>query len=131
MLQNVFEKSFNKEDELQSHPNLMGWLVRSLKNEVLMYLRQNKVLDSLEGLEDLKWDDAGKEETKESVSKVMSLLKTLPPKQQEIFQLREVEGLSYEEIASYLELSLEQVKVNLHRARKIIKERMLNQKLTK
>ncbi|MDF2158834.1 RNA polymerase sigma factor [Algoriphagus sp. CAU 1675] len=131
MLQNVFEKSFNREGELQNHPNLMGWLVRSLKNEVLMYLRQNKVLDSLEGLEDLKWDDSAKDETKESVNKVMCLLKTLPSKQQEIFQLREVEGLSYEEIATYLELSLEQVKVNLHRARKTIKEHMLSQKMTK
>lgn len=61
----------------------------------------------------------------------MNLVKGLPLRQQEIFHLREVEGLSYEEITEHLDISLEQVKVNLHRARKSIRERMLNQKLTK
>ncbi|MCE7057777.1 sigma-70 family RNA polymerase sigma factor [Algoriphagus sp. AGSA1] len=131
MLQNVFEKTFEREDELQNHPNLSGWLVRSLKNEVLMHFRQAKKLESLEGLEELKADEPTSEETKESVRQVMSLMKNLPLRQQEIFHLREVEGLSYEEIAGHLDISLEQVKVNLHRARKSIRERMLNQKTTK
>ncbi|PZX53214.1 RNA polymerase sigma factor [Algoriphagus chordae] len=131
MLQNVFEKSFTREDELRSHPNLMGWLVRSLKNEVLMHFRQNKKLDSLDGLEDLKVEETVSEDTKDSVRKVMILVKGLPLRQQEIFHLREVEGLSYEEITEHLDISLEQVKVNLHRARKSIRERMLNQKSTK
>ncbi|SFA91078.1 RNA polymerase sigma factor [Algoriphagus aquimarinus] len=131
MLQNVFEKSFAREDELRSHPNLMGWLVSSLKNEALMHFRQTKKLDSLEGLEALKAEESISEDTKDSVRKVMILVKELPLRQQEIFHLREVEGLSYEEITEHLDISLEQVKVNLHRARKSIRERMLNQKLTK
>jgi RNA polymerase sigma-70 factor (ECF subfamily) len=61
----------------------------------------------------------------------MSLLKELPEKQRDIFQLREVEGLDYSEIASHLDISLDQVKVNLHRARKRIREWMINQKLKK
>tara|TARA_R110002020_G_scaffold189141_1_gene388044 strand:+ start:412 stop:807 length:396 start_codon:yes stop_codon:yes gene_type:complete len=127
MLQNVFEKSFAREKELRSHPNLTGWLVSSLKNEALMHFRQTKKLDSLEGLEDLKVEESISDETKDSVKKVMDLVKGLPLRQQEIFHLREVEGLSYEEITEHLDISLEQVKVNLHRARKSIRERMLNQ----
>tara|TARA_R110002012_G_scaffold121332_1_gene270723 strand:+ start:7292 stop:7687 length:396 start_codon:yes stop_codon:yes gene_type:complete len=127
MLQNVFEKSFAREEELRSHPNLTGWLVSSLKNEALMHFRQTKKLDSLEGLEDLKVEESISDETKDSVKKVMDLVKGLPLRQQEIFHLREVEGLSYEEITEHLDISLEQVKVNLHRARKSIRERMLNQ----
>ncbi|MEP0711273.1 RNA polymerase sigma factor [Algoriphagus sp.] len=131
MLQNVFEKSFEREEELQKHPNLMGWLVASLKNEALMHFRQTKKLDSLEGLEELKLEESTSEDTKDSVRQVMNRVKELPLRQQEIFHLREVEGLSYEEIAEHLTISLEQVKVNLHRARKSIRERMLNQKSTK
>lgn len=131
MLQNVFEKSFEREDELRDHPNLAGWLVKSLKNEVLIHFRQTKKLDSLDGLEELKMEEPSSEDTKDSVRQVMNLVKGLPLRQQEIFHLREVEGLSYEEITEHLDISLEQVKVNLHRARKSIRERMINQKSTK
>lgn len=131
VLQNVFEKSFEKEKELKNHPNLSGWLVKSLKNEVLMHFRKSNRLDSLEELEEIQQEESASEDTKDSVLKVMSLLKGLPLKQQEVFQLREVEGLSYEEIAGHLDVSLEQVKVNLHRARKSIREKMINQKSTK
>lgn len=128
MIQNVFEKSFQKEKELAAHPNLSGWLVKSLKNEVLMYYRTSNKLEALDGLEEIQASDPVNEEAKESVRKVMILLKDLPLKQQEIFQLREVEGMSYEEISDYLEISLEQVKVNLHRARTKIRERMMSLK---
>lgn len=131
VLQNVFEKSFEKERELKNHPNLSGWLVKSLKNEVLMHFRKANRLDGLEGLEEIQLEESDSPDTKDSVRKVMSLLKGLPLKQQEVFQLREVEGLSYEEIAEHLGISLGQVKVNLHRARKSIREKMINQKSTK
>ncbi|MBN3521549.1 RNA polymerase sigma factor [Algoriphagus lutimaris] len=128
MIQNVFEKSFQKEEELANHPNLSGWLVKSLKNEVLMYYRTSNKLEALDGLEEIQVSEPVDEEAKESVRKVMILVKDLPLKQQEIFQLREVEGMSYEEISDYLEISLVQVKVNLHRARTKIRERMMSLK---
>jgi RNA polymerase sigma-70 factor (ECF subfamily) len=46
----------------------------------------------------------------------------LPEKLQSVVHLREVEGLSYQEIASVLDLSMEQVKVNLFRARTALKQ---------
>jgi RNA polymerase sigma-70 factor (ECF subfamily) len=131
VLQNVFEKSFTRQKELSEHANLSGWLVLSLKNEVLSHFRLNKKIDLLE--ESIQFYEAEQqpEEENESIQKVMSLLKELPEKQRNIFQLREVEGLDYEEIALHLDISLDQVKVNLHRARKRIRELMINQKLTK
>jgi RNA polymerase sigma-70 factor (ECF subfamily) len=131
VLQNVFEKSFRRQKELSEHANLSGWLVLSLKNEVLSHFRLNKKIDLLE--ESIQYYEAEQqpEEENESIQKVMSLLKELPEKQRNIFQLREVEGLDYEEIALHLDISLDQVKVNLHRARKRIRELMINQKLTK
>jgi RNA polymerase sigma-70 factor (ECF subfamily) len=49
-------------------------------------------------------------------------LRQLPEKQRTIFQLREVEELSYKQIAEILNISEEQVKVNLFRARQKLKE---------
>ena len=45
----------------------------------------------------------------------------LPEKQRTIVQLRDIEGKSYKEIADVLQLTEEQVKVNLFRARQRIK----------
>ena len=58
----------------------------------------------------------------EGLSLLQSLLEKLPQVQQDIVQLREIEGKSYKEIATILHLSEEQVKVYLFRARQRIKQ---------
>lgn len=60
---------------------------------------------------------------KEQVQLVRQLVEELPEKQRTIVQLRDVEGKSYKEIAAILQLTEEQVKVNLFRARQKIKQR--------
>lgn len=53
------------------------------------------------------------------------LLNELPEKQRLIMQLRDIEGESYKEIAKVLNLTEEQVKVNLFRARQKVKQRYI------
>jgi RNA polymerase sigma-70 factor (ECF subfamily) len=52
-------------------------------------------------------------------------MQELPEKQRMVMHLRDIEEQSYEEIAETLQISLDQVKVNLHRARKTIREQMM------
>ena len=47
----------------------------------------------------------------------------LPEKQRSCMQLRDIEGKSYKDIAAILDISEEQVKVNIFRARQTIKEK--------
>lgn len=131
VLQNVFEKSVERQKELQAHPNLAGWMVKSLKNEVLMQHRKNNRLDGLEGIPEPKTVEPDRLESAESHQLIFALVERLPEKQREIFHLREVEEMSYEEIAAHMEISLEQVKVNLHRARKTLREKLINQGITR
>lgn len=60
---------------------------------------------------------------------VLSVIASLPPKQQEVIRLREIEELSYKDIALELSLSETQVKIILFRARQTIKE--VYQKISK
>ena len=53
----------------------------------------------------------------ERMSIIHRLINELPEKQRLIMQLRDIEGESYKEIAKILNLTEEQVKVNLFRAR--------------
>ena len=52
---------------------------------------------------------------------VWSLIDSLPEKQRSCIQLRDVEGRTYKEIAQVRDISEEQVKVNIFRARQAIK----------
>lgn len=56
---------------------------------------------------------------------VKRLMQDLPEKQRLVMHLRDIEELSYEEISEILDISLDQVKVNLHRARKSIREKIM------
>lgn len=128
VLQQVFEKAWRQKNDLQKMDNPTGWMVRSLKNEALQHFRANKKLEPLGDQEFEEEAAADQEDTSEKLKLVFKFLDKLPEKQREVFQLREVEGLTYEEIAEYLEVSLDQVKVNLHRARKSLRDYLMQQK---
>lgn len=59
----------------------------------------------------------------EQMKIIHRLVSELPEKQRTIMQLRDIEGRSYKEIADVLQITEEQVKVNLFRARQKIKQR--------
>ena len=65
-------------------------------------------------------------ERNDLVNRVKMMMQQLPEKQRLVMHLRDIEELSYDEIAESLGISLDQVKVNLHRARKSIREKMIN-----
>jgi RNA polymerase sigma factor (sigma-70 family) len=127
ILQSVFEKAWNRKNELQKMENPTGWMVKTLKNESLQHYRFSKRFESIQDHEPVE-ESQEKENREVEVNMVFSFLEGLPEKQKEVFQLREVEGLTYEEIAEYLEISMDQVKVNLHRARKSLKGYLMTRK---
>ena len=63
---------------------------------------------------------------KERMALIHRLMNRLPEKQRLIMQLRDVEGKSYKEIAAVLNLTEEQVKVNLFRARQKVKQTFID-----
>ena len=54
---------------------------------------------------------------------VRKLVNGLPEKQRSCMQLRDFEGKPYKEIAEILNISEEQVKINIFRARQSVKEK--------
>lgn len=63
--------------------------------------------------------------SRERLELIHRLMDELPAKQRLVMQLRDIEGLSYKEIATSLEIPEEQVKVNLFRARQKVKQRFM------
>ena len=64
---------------------------------------------------------------RDKVERVRRLMDQLPEKQRTCMQLRDVEGKSYKEIAAVMDISEQQVKINIFRARQSIKQEYLKQ----
>ncbi|MEH3055145.1 MAG: sigma-70 family RNA polymerase sigma factor [Patulibacter minatonensis] len=62
-------------------------------------------------------DPADRLEQRESMRQLLQAIDGLPPEQRAVVVLRDLEGLSYDEVADVLEVSLAAVKGRLHRAR--------------
>ena len=60
---------------------------------------------------------------RDRIQLVRQLISQLPEKQRSCMQLRDMEGKSYKDIATILNMTEEQVKINIFRARQTIKER--------
>ena len=56
---------------------------------------------------------------------VRQLINELPERQRTCMQLRDIEGKSYRDIAQVLDITEQQVKINIFRARQAVKERYL------
>ncbi|WP_431210516.1 RNA polymerase sigma factor [Puia sp. P3] len=62
---------------------------------------------------------------KQLIERIRQCMDTLPENQQQVVRLREMEGFTYNEIAEVLQMTLDQVKINLFRGRNAIKKLIL------
>ncbi|RAL21645.1 RNA polymerase subunit sigma-70 [Lujinxingia litoralis] len=133
VVQEAFINIYRKLDTFAGDAQLSSWMYRIVVNAALMRLRKarrrNEV--SVEEVHDgarlersapgepAGWRVRGDEavENRELRDQILAAIDQLDPKYQAVFLLREIEGLSLDQIASVLELSTGAVKTRLHRAR--------------
>jgi RNA polymerase sigma-70 factor, ECF subfamily len=127
VLQEIFIKVFDRIKNYRGESAFSSWLYRMTANHCLDRLRRRKVLSFLgfESVPELE-DKKGKNSTASpGLSPViMKALGKLPVKQKECLLMREMEEMTYEEIADALHLSLGSVKSNIHRAKVFLKDHL-------
>ena len=114
-----------RKDEWETIENLEAYCFRSTRNRALdmIALKENQVLPFPDNFDyPLHEDIEQRIEAQEKIGLIENWLEKLPEKQQTIFRLREVEELSYKEIASIMNITEEQVKTILFRLRRKLKE---------
>lgn len=120
--QDAFLKAFKGLKDFSPESSLYTWLYRIAVNTCLDYQRKShrsKFSDECLS-EDRPSDDPSPErdcEAREISEAVQSALQKLPKKLRPAIVLREIDGLSYEEIAEILHTSLGTVKSRISRAR--------------
>ncbi len=129
ILQDLLLKLWSRKDEWNEIENLQAYCFRAIKNMALDRLASmatHKTGTIERAQEDLYFVDH-QSPHREMVRKEQRLLiaqcmEELPENQQLTFRLREIEGMTYREIAETLAISEDLVKISLFRARKKMKE---------
>ncbi|MEL6140780.1 MAG: sigma-70 family RNA polymerase sigma factor [Bacteroidota bacterium] len=122
VVQETMIKIWEDRDKLARINNLEGWCTRLVRNLGIDRLRVKQRRPSLDiekafHLTDDRPDVHRQVETKESMAEIERLLLSMPEQRRLVIHLREIEGLSYKEIASQLDISLDQVRTDIHRGR--------------
>jgi RNA polymerase sigma factor (sigma-70 family) len=130
IVQEVFIRVWNGRGEMDQIQNMEAWCMRITKNMSLDRIRtatRRNTHPMQEGF-DVHHEALTpheKTELHESMQKISQLMAMLPDKQRQVMHLRDVEGYSYNEICEIMELDMNQVKVNLFRARNAIREKLV------
>ncbi len=125
-VQDLYLKILEKRKALDEHPKKEAFAVSTLKNLCIDKLRKKKnsyaddiMLNNVSFSENI--------EQKMDINAIISkALSELPEKQKLIFQLRDIEGYEYVEICEITGLTVSAVKTNLSRARKLLRDIIIN-----
>ena len=131
VVQETMMKVWNRRDDWEQIDSIEAFCLTVCRNVALDKLRRmdNQVqsLDASIDPTDRRTASNPEEQTVQSdrVQLVRTLISQLPEKQRSCMQLRDIEGKSYKDIATILNITEEQVKVSIFRARQTIKDRFI------
>jgi RNA polymerase sigma-70 factor (ECF subfamily) len=138
VLQESFRKAYEHLDQFQGQSKFYTWIVRIAVNQALMKLRKRKsdrsvsLDETIDTGEDnltreiAAWDENPEQQySRDELQRILtSSIDGLAPIYRAVFVLRDIDGLSTEEAAEALELSVPAVKSRLLRARLQLREKL-------
>ena len=130
LTQEVFYKLWSKRKKIKDEVVIKGWLFRSVRNKFLDHVKKNRRQTQL--LETTLADTLDtfiQRQNDEGMSKKLAIIEkeiqNLPKKCHEVFLLSKKEGLTNNEIAEHLGISLKTVEGHLTKALKTLKEKVI------
>lgn len=137
VLQDVFVTIYNKIDKFEGKSAFSSWLYRITVNTAFMKLRkrrQNQAISIEEIAPNIRESWVGDRSDQSDVNFICSrhelraeleyAVSRLPGEYRVIFILRDIDGLSNQEVGEILNLSVPAVKSRLHRSRLMLRKRL-------
>jgi RNA polymerase sigma-70 factor (ECF subfamily) len=126
MVQSSFLKIWEKRNHLSHVERFDHYLYRIAHNEMADHFRKHGRRDKhIQRIREMFEEETGSPEelliTKQKRAMVADIIANLPPQQQTAYTLSRDEGLSYQEIAERMELSVNTVKVHISQALKTLR----------
>lgn len=128
IVQDTLIKVWNNREQWSEIESIEAYCLKIARNLSLDHIKkagnQNDSLDNTPLEEaDNSFNPYEKVIQRDQIDLVKQLIDRLPEKQRSCMQLRDFEGKSYKDIAKILDITEEQVKVNIFRARQAIKSK--------
>lgn len=132
IVQDTLIKIWNRRDTLGEIQSLEAFSMIICRNISLDHLKSRENQNaSLEGLvidrPDQSLTPLEQTQQNDNIERIKRIMDSLPEKQRTCMQLRDFEGKTYKDIAEILSMTEEQVKINIFRARKTVKEKFIKQ----
>lgn len=126
--QEVMLRLWSRNEELSNYRSIDAFAMTMTRNLCLDKLKskqwQESSLDSDETMKQPQTAD-DQYDLKEMVEIVKRIIGALPEQQKTVIHLRDFEGFDFEEIAEITELSLNNIRVILSRARKNVRDQLI------
>lgn len=123
-VQETFIRLWQQARRFRTESNVSAWLcticARRCYDELRRRRRHREAVAQLV-VDDVRSDTLEVAELRALLQRVVA---TLPAKQRVVYQLREIEQMSADEVASATRLSVDQVKANLYLARNTVREKL-------
>jgi RNA polymerase sigma factor (sigma-70 family) len=130
VVQNTFIKIWKQKDEIIIKTSAKSYLYQVTRNTMIDFVRNQKNKKASDLTEQLmaSIEDVTEEQLDPYIVRqaVEYAMKDMKDKSKEIFVMNKFEGLTYEEIADYLNISKRSVEDNIYRVSQQIKERLKN-----
>lgn len=138
--QDVFVTLWQKAASLRGESKLSTWLHRVAVNKSINFRKRGGLLSKLKQIVSIDTDEVSLEqqlpapetdrpdrqlETAEARIELAELMANVPERQRTVYLLHKLEGLSYQEIAEQLNLTIPSIESLMHRAKENLQKAML------
>jgi len=129
LVQYVFISVWEHRESLNANLSVKNYIYRSAVNYIYNYLKKKAIRTRFLESE-FERNEVTSNSTYEQIffhdleQSIIEVVNNLPPQQQQIFSLSRFEGLSHEEIAAKLNLSVRSVENQIYRALKVVKDKL-------
>lgn len=128
IVQDSLLKLWDKRKVLTDIKNIKSFSLTMVRNACIDHIRKHKPVYDKEQFILQRTDELNPEKelvVADQLQIIRSIINQMNEQQREIIQLREIEGLEYEEIAEITGLTVNNLRVIISRARKEIRQKMI------
>ena len=121
-----FMKVFEKINQFRMQGSLEGWIRKLMINEALLYIRANKSVHLVsESNTSETYLVMEAHECSYDAEQLLEMVKQLPPGYRAVFNMYAIDGYSHKEIALELDITESTSKSQLHKARTLLQQRIV------
>lgn len=124
IVQEALIRIWKKREQWDEIESLETYGLAITRNIALDYIKKSKTVLHVPLDNEIPAKEYDKLQAQERINLIRNMMDSLPEKQRTAMQLRDFEEKTYKEVAEIMDISEQQVKVNIFRARQFIKQKI-------